>query len=123
MKVWVPIDLPEGCRVSQVLAMFDDPSGAGQWLDPLGPVRSFDEESAKPIGSAIRGGPYSPEAQRERSEPQRERWEYRIVAGAGLGDGRFVPAAGEAACNALGSEGWECFHVNPGAVWFKRRLP
>lgn len=105
MKVWVPIDLPEGCRVGMVSAIFDDTSKGHVWLDPC--------------DSPTVNHPW----EHERPEPQRERWEYRIVSGADLGDGRLVPAAGETGCNELGSDGWECFHVNAGAVWFKRRLP
>lgn len=122
MKVWVPIDLPDNFIVDYVVVRGGKDGVTVVKLCPVAPLRGFYEEPAKPIGSAIRGGPYAPEAQRERLEPQRERWEYRIVAGADMGDDRFVPAAGEMACDALGSEGWECFHVNPGGVWFKRRI-
>lgn len=114
-KVWVPIDLPEGARVRDIIVEVG-PGGPAHTriLEPLGPVmpdRAF--FGFEGLARAVAAPP----------EQQRDRWEYKIMAATDLGDERFSPDAAEKVCNAFGVEGWECFHVNPGAVWFKRRLP
>lgn len=106
-KVWVPIELPNGYRVREVIAECDEGGG------------SVSLRRLEPCDTITVDHPW----ERHIPEPQRERWEYLIVEAAELGDGGLKPSAGQRGCNSFGALGWECFHVNPGAVWFKRRLP
>lgn len=99
MKVWVPIDLPDGHHVREVVVQ-------------NGSVRLLLE----PIDTITRDHPW----ERHVPEPERERWEYEIISAIQLGEARVECEAAKLLCNQKGSEGWECFHVNPGAVWFKR---
>lgn len=121
MKVWVPIDLPDNFIVDYVVVRGGKDGVTVVKLCPVAPLRGFYEEPAKPLGSAIRGGPYSPEAQRERSEPQRERWEYRVVVPPTLSP---TVEEAEKMIASLGLEGWEAFAVSgmSYAVWLKRRM-
>lgn len=104
MKVWVPIDLPDGFAADHVVVK----SKTDENIQQTVPVTDRHRYIGMPYQVAPTLG-----------RPLSQRWEYRIVSPEDLGD-RTMPLDTERGCNALGSDGWECFHVNPGAVWFKR---
>lgn len=110
-KVWVPIELPDGFSFFYGVVKGGKDDNTSIQVHATGPVLPYDLPAnvAPPTHLKV--------------EPQRERWEYLIVAAAELGDGGLKPSAGQRGCNSFGALGWECFHVNPGTVWFKRRLP
>lgn len=97
MKVWVPIDLPEGARVRDIIVE----------VGPGGPAHT---RVLEPLGPAVPG--YA--ARSAVQEPQSVRWEYEAVV-----QHMFIPVVAE----AHGQQGWELVGpMGDGRVWFKRRL-
>lgn len=102
-KVWVPIELPDGYRVRDVI------------VESEGCPGSMNLRRLEPCDTITVDHPW----ERHIPEPQRERWEYTW-------------SRDESALPKLGTEGWEAYAVtqtmisgNSGgcAYLFKRRLP
>lgn len=148
MKVWVPIALPEGARVRDIIVEVG-PGGPAHTriLEPLGPVRCFEGEGAVAAGTLrttipqgkwdqgpghLQATPYKPTesppkfpqfyANNPSSElngaPPPEPQRERWEYRSWAGPSKLLAE--------LGAEGWEAYAVSVvhgvEAVWFKRRL-
>lgn len=117
MKVWVPIDLPEGYRVRDVVV--EGGLGGPSHTRVLRPGLLVCEDEFLARTSAA--------AQlRARHEPPvpRERWEYAAMLRNGNTQGSFLLD-----CGGMGSQGWELVLAVPAhdphrgqEFWFRRRL-
>lgn len=110
MRVWVPIDLPDGATVRHVVI---ETAGSWQALHP-GPIRPIDEEpAAEHYGKPAWAADPLPPALASRLP----RWEYRVV-----GFTSTSASEAQAILNHMGQAGWQLVHGTPGALFFKRRL-
>lgn len=104
-KVWVPIELPDGYRVREVIAECDEGGG------------SVSLRRLEPCDTITVDHPW----ERHIPEPQRERWEYAAMLQNRHTEGSFTDDM-----QKMGDDGWELvaaiLWTTGNQFWFKRRL-
>ena len=100
-KVWVPIDLPEGCYITEVQGWSN--------VDQCAVVLDYGTCGTEPYAEPA---------------PQREQWEYSVIARDTEQTAPILDQLGNA-----GIQGWELVNVGPVLAsgrqeyWLRRRLP